>query len=340
STGLGLRARGKRLLHTARIQSLLRRYRARSVAAADGNARDIAGLIQRLVPAGGIYLNVGHDNLTDDVMTGIADAGLIRAVLLHDTIPLDFPEFARPGTPAKFQLKLQAAKQADLLVFNSAHTGQRVAHHLGSLHPNTCVAPLGIEPHGGAARSSPHPYFLCLGTIEPRKNHAMLLDIWDGLHGAPPPIPLRIAGRRGWRNKAVFERLDTGGTMGRTVFEDAAPDDATLSDLVKGACAVLLPSYAEGYGLPVAEALAAGVPVIASDLPALRSVGQDVPEWLPPDAPDRWRETLIDYAEQPSQAKQAQLQRLSAWSPPTWDAHFAIVENALETILVQVRQRA
>ena len=86
------------------------------------------------------------------------------------------------------------------------------------------VSPLGIDV-GAAPLSVPRsekPYFVVLGTIEPRKNHKLLLDIWERMHLKMDEsrIPeLRIIGARGWRNEEVFNRLDHSPMMGRTVFE-------------------------------------------------------------------------------------------------------------------------
>ena len=75
--------------------------------------------------------------------------------------------------------------------------------------------------------------------------------------------------------------------MGRTVHEVGTPDDAALAAEIASARALLFPSLAEGFGLPLGEALAAGTPVIAADLAALREIGGDVPDWLSPDRSGR-----------------------------------------------------
>ena len=144
---------------------------------------------------------------------------------------------------------------------------------------------------------------------------------------------LYIVGRRGWLNEAVFQRLDTLPFMGKTVFEQVL-DDTDLARRMAAARAVLFPSLAEGYGLPLAEALAAGTPVLASDLPALREVGQGVPEFLPTEVPDAWQSAITDYTVAGSTRRQTQIDRMAGWIRPSWEDHFAIVENALETILV------
>ena len=114
--------------------------------------------------------------------------------------------------------------------------------------------------------------------------------------------------------------------------------DAELATLLAGARALLLPSQAEGFGIPVAEALAAGTPVIAADIPALREVGQGVPDHLPPDDPAAWAAQVAAYAACDSPARAAQLARLPGWRPTGWAAHFTAVEAFLATLEIRSPQ--
>ena len=105
--------------------------------------------------------------------------------------------------------------------------------------------------------------------------------------------------------------------------------DRELATLLRGARALLFPSFAEGFGLPLAEALALGVPAIASDLPALREVGGEVPDYLDPLDGAAWRAAVLDYARADSAARRAQLARLPAWRAPDWGRHFGVVDEVL-----------
>ena len=188
--------------------------------------------------------------------------------------------------------------------------------------PAGVVAPLGIDARGRAAAA--HDGFVVLGTIEPRKNHALLLDVWGRL-GADAPT-LHIIGRRGWMNEDVFARLDR---FPRGVIEQGALSDERTAELIAGARALLFPSFAEGYGLPLGEALAMRCPVIASDLRALKEVGGVVPEWLPPDDAAAWEAMAQDYARHGSERRAAQINRMQDWRAPTWAAHFEAAERVM-----------
>ena len=105
--------------------------------------------------------------------------------------------------------------------------------------------------------------------------------------------------------------------------------DAELGRLLAGARALLFPSLAEGYGLPLAEALAAGVPVLCSDVPPFRAVGGDAPEYLDPLDGPAWQGAILAYTADPSVRRAAQQERLRRWRAPTWEAHFAVLETVL-----------
>ena len=105
------------------------------------------------------------------------------------------------------------------------------------------------------------------------------------------------------------------------VVEHAGLPDRAVARLLAGARALLLPSFAEGFGMPVTEALAARVPVICSDLPALREAGDRVAEYLDPLDGPAWMEAILDYAAARSGRRAAQFERLAGWTAPSWEAH-------------------
>ena len=86
-----------------------------------------------------------------------------------------------------------------------------------------------------------------------------------------------------------------------------------------------MPSFAEGYGLPVVEALAMGVPVICSDIEAHREVGKGTPEFLDPLDGIVWMQKIIEYSESGGEGRTMQLTRLVQWPIPSWNAHIATV---------------
>ncbi len=289
--------------------------------------------------AGSIRLIVSHQHL-DRLDQAATRHGERLCVYLHDAIPAQFPEYARPGGADRHRRRLRnAARFADAILVNSHATARAIEPYLAEAgrQPPVMVAPLGIEPHWAARPQMPSadpPYFLCLGTIEPRKNHLLLLHIWRAMaQRSPETMPrLILAGRRGWENEQVIDLLDRCPTLQGHVVEAGRVGDRALAALIAGARAVLMPSFAEGFGLPVAEALALGVPVIASDLPALRETGGHVPDYLDPLDGPGWIAAVQDHARTDSSMRAAQLDRMRDWSAPRWDAHFAQVFAFLEAL--------
>jgi glycosyltransferase involved in cell wall biosynthesis len=224
----------------------------------------------------------------------------------------------------------QAARVADLVVAVSRETEAAFAERfvLHERDKRTVVAPLGISTaRNDTAFALPckPPYFVMVGTIEPRKNHQFILMIWRRLRerlGALTPH-LVIIGARGWENENVIDLLERSSQLRPLVHECNRTSDAETVHILRNAQALLLPSLAEGFGLPLAEALALGVPAICSDIAVFREVAGSVPEFVDPLDGLAWLEAIADYSAEGSPRRAAQLARQSSWRAPTWDEHFA-----------------
>ena len=257
--------------------------------------------------------------------------------LVHDLIPIEFPEYARPSGAALHRRRMEtvasaAAQSGGAVIVNSAATGRALKPWLQPETP-VHVALLGTEtlPPAAPEAAGGRPYFVCLGTIEPRKNHLLLLNLWRHLAGTLPPgdVPrLVVIGRRGWENEQVIDMLERCPALSGHVEELGSCPDARLSALLRGARALVMPSFAEGYGMPVAEALSVGTPVICSDLAALREVGGAVPDYLDPLDGPGWQAAVLDHAAR-GPRHTAQMARLPGWHNPSWAEHIAIAVKAI-----------
>ena len=275
-------------------------------------------MLRRRLPGGIRYLSTGHANLGPRAFRAVrAVPGARVAVLLHDAIPLDRPHWQRPRTAERFAEALRAvAAHADLCIYNSAYSRERCeAHMAGGRVPPGLVAHLGVavaEATEPPADRPEGPYFVALGTIEPRKNHAFLLDLWEGL---PAPRPtLVIAGARGWRNEEVFARLDARPDA---VIERPGLSDGEVAALLDGSCGLLFPSLMEGFGLPPAEALARGVRVLCNPIPPLKEFLGPAAVYASVTDPYAWSETIGAWA--------ADCRRIPPVPMPDWDGHLNAV---------------
>lgn len=294
-----------------------------------------------------IYVLVSHHHLENRRLFAVLKNRdrLSFVCLIHDLIPSEFPEYARPGQGRRHRRRVEtAAAYADAMIVPSAATAKSLQPYLGrdGRDLRVLAAPFGAEmPPTAATGPAPpeRPYFVCLGTIEARKNHLLLLNLWRELAAERDEPPLLVLiGRRGWEIENTIDMLDRCPALRGIVSEQSARSDSEAARLLRDARALLLPSFAEGFGFPLVEALGQGIPVLASDLPVFREIGGDVPEYIHPLDGAGWRSAVLDYSVDPSPRRDAQRQRLAGWRPPCWEDHFAKVEALFADLAVSDRR--
>ncbi len=203
-------------------------------------------------------------------------------VTVHDLAFVTHPELFPRRWRMLYRAGLRAvARRADAILVPSRFTASELGEHSDVDAARVHVTPLASslptsvpEPHDldstlarlGVAR----PYILSVGTLEPRKNHARLIRAYRHLAAAGRAQALVLSGPRGWLDEELTRELDADGPG--LVVHTHARDDAELDALYRGADVFVYPALYEGFGLPVVEAMARGVPTIASDGSSLREV--------------------------------------------------------------------
>lgn len=298
-------------------------------------------------------LHTSHSGLEkSDFATLMAFYHLQGIYFLHDLIPIDYPEYCREGELQKHQRRLKNMAEAALVICNSYYTYERWVSYCQNkqlFFPKSIIAHLAVEERwhqltiNSLSNASllhhilPHkPYFVILGTIEARKNHLLILNIWRILVqqlGEACPI-LVIIGKRGWECEQVFDILDRSIELRPVILELNTITDAELPLVLKKAQALLFPSFVEGFGLPLIEAFKAGIPVIASDIAAFREINQDIAPLISPFNTYAWLEEVKKYLTIESPARQEQIKKIHDKNLAfTWETHFKIVDSYIISLL-------
>ncbi|NJM51425.1 MAG: glycosyltransferase family 4 protein [Sphingomonadales bacterium] len=308
-----------------------------------------SGLIRgrRRVDCGGaFYLNVSHTDFDlPDHRKWITDCRLRPIYLLHDLIPILHGRYtSRHASQRHLGRTIGALKTATGIIVNS----QATAHDLASFADKAqLVSPPVLAAHLASnvfdcQSASPPPaersntskvYFLCVGTIEKRKNHQLLFEIWLRLIarlGKKAP-QLIIVGQRTKDTDRILLFLDDHPELRQFVLVKHNCSDRELRGLISYAKALLMPSKAEGFGLPMIDALRLGTPIIANDLPAFREIGQNIPSFLSCDDPENWAQAVLSFANDGIERRR-QIDMMPTYQPTSWKDHFASVEQWLGSL--------
>ncbi|KVA43200.1 glycosyltransferase family 4 protein [Burkholderia cepacia] len=310
--------------------------------------RALPALVLRALASGacldkipGVLLHTSHNGMEyPRYYTAMKQRGIRPVFMIHDLIPLTHAEYCRPGVETTHRVRIHTAlAHAGGLIANSQATLDSIvdeAQRSGLPSPPCTVAQLapGTTPRRGTSRPLDARYFVMLGTIEPRKNHWLILHVWRRLveqfgNAAPKLV---IIGRRGWECENVVDMLERSRPLRDAVIEESNCPDEQLSAWLEHAQALLFPSFVEGYGMPLVEALEQHIPVIASDLSVFHEIAGDLPDYLDPLDGTGWLERIVAYARLDSTERTAQLARLEQFRAPTWADHFTRVDAFLASL--------
>lgn len=220
--------------------------------------------------------------------------------MVYDLVPIRVPETCHPGMPPVFMswlthaihktdgfICISEATQNDLEVFmdemldgetrrpwtRSVHLGSDLES--GRALPTTAAAQKVLEVIAGTS------FLLALGTVEPRKDHATILEAFEKVWRDDVNVALVIVGKMGWNVDALADRMRLHREFGKRLFWLEGASDGDLQQLLKSSSALIQASIAEGFGLPIVEAGSQGIPLILSDIPVFREIAGDEATYFP-----------------------------------------------------------
>ncbi|MEN9922840.1 MAG: mannosyltransferase [Actinomycetota bacterium] len=190
------------------------------------------------------------------------------AILLHDLLPLQYPQYFSDDLVWKFRNFSALLQLSDLTIVTSQSMKQQFLELLPEKRVEIVPLPSSFTQYNGEIRRD--NFFLMVGTIEPRKNHITVLKAFEKFSTRDPSARLTIVGARGWKYRKILQELKRLQKNGLHIEWYESVSDNRLLEFYRSARALIFPSFCEGYGLPILEALSQRTPVITSDVAVLR----------------------------------------------------------------------
>jgi glycosyltransferase involved in cell wall biosynthesis len=249
-----------------------------------------------------------------------------QVVTIHDLSALEHPEWFTARFTAWYRYLLpRLARAARRVITDSEFSRSRIVERLGVREDRVVTIPLGVSDHFApqpparvAATRGAHglarPYLLVVGSLQPRKNLARLLRVWQRLERPLAGLALAVVGDR----DADFAPIALDAPPASVRFLGPV-DDADLPALYAGALGCVVPSMYEGFGLPLLEAMACGVPCAASANTALREVAGGVAVPLDPYDEDSMETAIRTLVEDDSLRDRLRTEGLARAAAFTWD---------------------
>jgi glycosyltransferase involved in cell wall biosynthesis len=220
------------------------------------------------------------------------------AAIVYDLIPLTHPQWVGRGYGKVFQSWLGGVlENADLILTISSYSRSVLGSYAEKgrmVVPRTKVLPLGAGFRAlpspsfgtGAIADLPSVYVLYVSTLEPRKNHLLLVRVWRRLiekHGERNVPSLVFVGRLGWMIDDLMVELERSGFLAGKIIRLSDLPDTALSEVYRRCLFSVFPSFVEGWGLPVTESLEQGKLCIASNRASIPEAGGDLVDYIDPD---------------------------------------------------------
>lgn len=279
------------------------------------------------------------------VLPRLKQRGVKIALFLHDIIPVTHPAYVHENTIVNFMDYLGSHLLfGDLIVASTKATQNALdmlTNQLGITGPPVLVDPLGSDLERTEERiiscnkalknaTESGKYVLMVGTIEPRKNHSLILKAFER-NLFDQGLNLIIAGRWGWQVEELKDYIMSHPRLGSQLFLFSELQDQDILYLYQNAYLFAFPSFVEGYGLPVVEALTLGTPVLASNIDVLRELGQDWCNYFDPHEPEEFIHLVMSCLESEAQYEHIR-KKIMTYEPVSWNKAVEKMINNLNTL--------
>jgi len=274
----------------------------------------------------------------DVVLPWLRDRGVHTSTLVADVMPTQFPQWFDAGQIRLFSTFIEAhLRHSEKFVCISECSRRDVealAERLGiAADLDTSVITMGAnfqraDDHLPLPAEAPTGrYLLSVATVEPRKNHRLLIDAFDRLKERHPDLGLVMVGKAGWMTDDLQELMRSHVDQGARFRWLDKVDDRLLDGLYRHAFLAVQPAFYEGFGTPVIEALGNGVPTLSSTGGALPEAGGEWAEYFDPTDVDELVE-LIERHLTDVEYHRERRDALATYRPPSWEDGAAGIEEA------------
>lgn len=282
----------------------------------------------------------------DRLLPRLASSGVIVMTMVHDVMPILFPHwFADRQVEAFSEWLMAHVRESRMFLTNSERTSadliRLAADHgvdldgsvtrvtLGADFTNTVPEP--VDMPAGITR-----FLLVVGTVEPRKNHELVLDAWERVSADEPGLGLVLVGKEGWMVDDLVERIRSHPRFEQTLLWLGGIEDAELVWLYRNAFLTIAPSHYEGLGVPVIESMLNGCPVICSTGGALPEAGGGLTEMIDPSDVDGLVDLLELHLGDRAHHEHV-VERIATYSPPGWETTASQTAAAIRSVARRAR---
>ena len=291
-----------------------------------------------------IPMGIWHSESYITTVSSLQANGVKIAQVSYDMLPIVTPQYSNHSTEPMIDYTERTFPVSDVIFSISEHTKMDIEQWLKSREldvPDIKVFRLGddfkkIKANQPKRFEDTSPikkkqYILCVGTIELRKNHAILYYVYRlaAARGITLP-PLVVVGRKGWQGEGVYDLMTKDPEVNQYISVLTDTSDEELSWLYENAKYTIYPSFYEGWGLPVAESISHGVPVLASNTSSIPEIAGDLVEYLDPISAEDVL-SKIQYMENEKNLKES-IEKIKRYRPTTWDDTFQQINEGLEEL--------